>query len=424
MIDIAYPPEAEAFRARLREILSRTLAADWAGIGALPEAKRESFVAEWRKVLVREELLAVSWPREYGGAGLSDIEQVVLAEEFQRTGVPDGTENDTLGIKLLGNTLIALGTEAQKRRHLPRILSGEEVWCQGFSEPDAGSDLASVRTTAELRDGQWIVNGQKIWTSEGHRANWIFTLVRTDRDASKHGGLSFLLIPMNQPGVEVRPILNAAGYGSFSEVFFNDAVTAEENIIGLPGEGWGVATTLLSFERGVRVTTDSIRFGLEIAQLIELAVANGKHRDPHIRAELAWCYAQVQIMRFRGYRALTKLLGGRPMGVDSSLSKVRWSEFFRRYTTLAMQILGRDGLVPAGQGTGGALSVAPPGSPNSSKRWVDEFLYGRAATIYGGSSEIQRNIISERVLGMPREKTVQRASAGAPTAATVGTGTP
>ena len=198
--------------------------------------------------------------------------------------------------------------------------------------------------------------------------------------------------------------MNAAGYGSFCEVFFESAITDEHNIIGLPGQGWKVATTLLSFERGVRVTTDSIRFGREIDQLIELAKAKGATSDAHVRAELGWCYAQVQIMRFRGYRALTKLLEGIQIGADSSLSKVRWSEFFRRYTTLAMRILGTEALVPRGQGTGGALSVAPAGSNNSSKRWVDEFLYGRAATIYGGSSEIQRNIISERVLGMPREK--------------------
>lgn len=285
----------------------------WPGPGALPPHEREEFARHWRRALAGAGLVAVSWPTEYGGGGLSPMEQVVLAEEFARAGAPERAENDLLGIDLLGNTLIALGSEAQKRHFLPRILSGEHRWCQGFSEPEAGSDLASVRTRGVLDGDEWVINGHKIWTSAGTTANWTFLLARTDPSAAKHRGLSFLLVPMDQPGVVVRPIVNAAGHSSFSEVFLTDARTSAGNVVGRVGDGWSTAMTLLGFERGSHIATAAIDFERDLQRLCELARDRGLHTDPRVRDGLAWCYARVQIMRYRGYRDLTlALTDGRP----------------------------------------------------------------------------------------------------------------
>jgi alkylation response protein AidB-like acyl-CoA dehydrogenase len=405
-VDITYPPEAEAFRDRIRAFLAEHLPASWSGAGAMPPDEREAFGSQWRRSLAACGLVAVSWPTEYGGGGLSPIEQVVLAEEFARAGAPERTENDLFGIDLLGNTLIALGSEAQKAHYLPRILSGEDRWCQGFSEPEAGSDLASVRTRAVL-DGpnaqEWVINGQKIWTSAGHTANWIFLLARTNPDAPKHKGLSLLLVPIEQPGVEVRPIVNAAGHSSFSEVFLADARTASDNVVGGIGHGWPTAMTLLGFERGSQVTTAAIEFGRDLERLCELARERGMNTDPHIRDGLAWCFSRVQIMRYRGYRGLTLALNGRLPGAEAAITKVIWSEYFRRYTDLAAEILGLDAVGPQGPGNGGARLVPEAGTPNSPACWMDELLYARAATIYAGSSQIQRNVIGEQLLGLPKE---------------------
>jgi hypothetical protein len=402
-VDVDYPPEAEAFRARIRDFLAAQLPAGWAGVGALAEDERSAFAHRWRDVLAEHGLLAVSWPKEYGGAGLSAVEQVVLAEELARAGAPEGTENDSFGINLLGNTIIALGTEEQKTHLLPRILTGEDRWCQGYSEPDAGSDLGGLRTRAVLDGDEWVINGQKTWTSAGFTANRIFVLARTDPGVPKHKGLTFLLVPMEQPGVQVRPIVNAAGHALFNEVFFTDARTPRSNVLGGVGGGWSTAMTLLGFERGVQVTTAAIRYARDFQRLLELARERGLHTDPRIRDGLAWCYSRVQIMRYRGYRGLTEFLRGGKPGADGSISKVIWSEFFQRYTELATEILGLDAIAPHGPGNGGALTVPDAGTENSPACWVDQLLYSRAGTIYAGSSEIQRNVIGEQLLGLPKE---------------------
>ncbi|BBX96619.1 acyl-CoA dehydrogenase family protein [Mycobacterium lacus] len=402
-MDVGYPPEAEAFRDRIRAFLADHLPPGWAGPGALRPDEREAFARRWRRALAAAGLVAVSWPKEYGGGGLSPIEQVVLAEELARAGAPERAESDLLGIDLLGNTLISLGSEEHKRRFLPRILSGDDRWCQGFSEPEAGSDLAAVRTGAVLDGDHWVINGQKIWTSAGATANWIFLLARTDRTAPKHKGLSFLLVPMDQPGVVVRPIVNAAGHSSFSEVFFTDARTPSANVVGGAGAGWSTAMTLLGFERAAQITTAAIDFGRDLERLCELAAERGSHTDPRIRDALAWCYARVQIMRYRGYRALTLALSGQVPGAEAAITKVIWSEYFRRYTELAVEILGLDALGAQGPGNGGARVVPEAGTPNSPASWMDELLYARAATIYAGSSQIQRNVIGEQLLGLPKE---------------------
>lgn len=401
-MDVTYPPEVTAFRRRIREFLAEQLPADWAGLGALAPEDREKFASRWRRSLAAAGLVAVSWPKEYGGGGLSPLEQVVLAEEFSRAGAPERAENDLLGIDLLGNTLIAVGSEEQKAHFLPRILSGEDRWCQGFSEPDAGSDLAAVRTRAALDGDEWVINGQKIWTSAGSTANWIFLLARTDINVPKHKGLSLLLVPIGQPGILVRPIVNAAGHSSFSEVFCTDARTASANVLGGVGNGWATAMTLLGFERGSAVTTVALEFARDLQRLCDLARERGLNTDPRVRDGLAWCFSRVQIMRYRGYRGLTSALHGELPGADAAISKVIWSEYFRSYTDLAAEILGLDVLSPDGPGNGGARVVPEAGTPNSPACWMEELLYSRAATIYAGSSQIQRNVIGEKLLGLPR----------------------
>lgn len=402
-MDVDYPPEAIAFRDQIRAFLAEHLPSNWAGAGALPPDERAQLGAQWRKILADRDLIAVSWPKEYGGGGLSVIEQLVLAEEFARAGAPDPDENDLAGIELLGNTMIALGSEEQKRHFLPRILSGQDRWCQGFSEPEAGSDLASVRTKAVLDRGDWVINGQKIWTSAGPTANWIFVLARTDSDAPKHRGLSMLLVPIEQPGVVVRPIVNAAGHASFSEVFFTDARARAADVLGGVGGGWRTAMTLLGFERGSQIITAAVEFGRDLERLVILARQRGRHTDPHVRNELAWCYSRVQILRYQGYRGLTALLKGERPGADAAIHKVIWSEYFQRSTELAVEILGLDALNPDGSGNGAALIIPAAGTPNSASCWMDELLYARAATIYAGSSQIQRNVIGEQLLGLPKE---------------------
>jgi len=287
-VDPNYPPEAEAYREKIRAFLGEHLPSGWHGIGALDHESARSFTGEWRSTLYENGLLAPSWPREYGGGGLSPLEQVIVAEEFYRPGVPTGGTNDTFSIQMVGNTLLHWGSEEQKSHFLPRILSGEDVWCQGYSEPGAGSDLGNLGTRAVLDGDEWVINGQKIWTSAAHLANWIFVLARTDPDAPKHKGITFLLVPMEQPGVEVRPIKMMTGLSEFNETFFTDARTAKDNVVGAVNAGWAVAMTLLGYERGEAAATFPIMFRAEVDRLMELARSTGASRDPLIRQRLAW----------------------------------------------------------------------------------------------------------------------------------------
>jgi alkylation response protein AidB-like acyl-CoA dehydrogenase len=329
--------------------------------------------------------------------------QVILAEEFTRAGVPTGGPNDAFGIQMLGNTLLQCGSEQQKAYYLPRILSGADTWCQGYSEPNAGSDLANVGLRAELDGDQWVLNGQKIWTSAGHLADHIFTLARTDPDAPKHKGISFLLVDMRQPGIEVRPIQMISGESEFNEVFYTDAVCPKENVVGGVNDGWRVAMTLLGFERGEAAATVPIRYQAELDRLLQLARERGVADDPVIRQRLAWAYSKVQIMRFNGMRVLTRFLHGHHPGPDAAISKLYWSEYHQLVTELAIDILGAEALTPTGRHPSTAFQTDDAGAPNSSNSWVGTFLNARAGTIYAGSSQVQRNIIGEMVLGLPKE---------------------
>jgi hypothetical protein len=299
--------------------------------------------------------------------------------------------------------LLQWGTEEQKRHYLPRVLANQDVWCQGYSEPNAGSDLGSVALRAELDGDQWVLNGQKIWTSAGHLADHIFTLARTDPDAPKHKGISFLLVDMSQPGIEVRPIRMISGESEFNEIFYTDAVCPRDSVVGGVNNGWAVAMTLLGFERGEAAATTPMRFQGELDRLLRLARERGADQDPLIRQRLAWCHGKVQVMRYLGMRALTKFLAGHHPGPDGAISKLYWSEYHKVVTELAVDILGAQALVPTGRPSSSAFQTDDAGAPNSSASWVNTFLNARAGTIYAGSSQIQRNIIGEMVLGLPKE---------------------
>jgi len=401
-VDPRYPPAAEEYRDKIRGFLGEQLPAGWKGIGGLDTEAARRFVEEWRTVLYEHGLLAASWPREYGGGGLTPLEQVVVAEEFYRAGVPTGGPNDVFGIQLVGNTILHWGTLEQKARFLPRILSGEDRWCQGYSEPSAGSDLANLGTRAVLDGDEWVINGQKIWTSAAHLANWIFVLARTDPDASKHKGISFLLVPMRQAGVEVRPIRMMTGLSEFNETFFTDARTPKDNIVGEVNAGWGVAMTLLGYERGEAAATFPIMFRSELDRLMALARETGAASDPRVRQRVAWCYSKVEIMRFLGMRTLTKFLAGGQPGPAESTFKLFWSEYHKIVTDLGVDILGAAALTPSGRMSTG-FQADDVGAPNDSASWTTAFLMSRAGTIYAGSSQIQRNIVGEMVLGLPKE---------------------
>jgi alkylation response protein AidB-like acyl-CoA dehydrogenase len=408
-MDVRYPPEADAYREKVQAFLAEHLPAHWEGIGALDPDAARGFTTEWRKTLFDNGYLGVNWPVEYGGAGLTPLETVILAEEFTKAGVPRGGPSDVFGIQMIGNTLIHWGTEEQKRHFLPRILSGEDIWCQGYSEPNAGSDLGNLGCKAVLDGDEWVIDGQKIWTSYGHLANWIFVLTRTDASAGKHKGITFLLVPMDQPGVEVRPIKMISGESEFNEVFFTGARAPKANVVGEVNGGWGVAMTLLGYERGEAAAVTPIMYKTEIHRLMALAREYGKADDPVIRQRLAWCWSKVEIMRYLGMRALSSFLAGNAPGPEGSIFKIFWSEYQQKSTELAMDIMGSAGLVPTGRAPSGAFQTDDPGAPNSTASWGSVFLNARAGTIYAGTSQIQRNIVGEMVLGLPKEP---RADAG------------
>jgi alkylation response protein AidB-like acyl-CoA dehydrogenase len=398
-----YSADAEVYRQKVQAFLAEKLPTNWGGMGTLEGEALSTFVTEWRGTLYEAGYLAPGWPVEYGGGGLSALEQVILAEEFAKAGVPTGGSNDVFGIQMLGNTLLLMGSDEQKSYYLPRILSGEDTWCQGYSEPNAGSDLSNVGLRGVLDGDQWVLNGQKIWTSAGHLADHIFTLARTDPDAPKHKGISFLLVDMRQPGIEVRPIKMISGESEFNEVFYTDAVCPKDNVVGAVNDGWRVAMALLGFERGEAAATQPIRFQAEVDRLLLLAKERGLADDPIVRQRLAWAYSKVQIMRYSGMRVLTQFLNGHHPGPDAAIGKLYWSEYHKLVTELAVDLYGAEGMTTSGREPSSAFGADDAGAPNTTASWVNTFLNARAGTIYAGSSQIQRNIIGEMVLGLPKE---------------------
>jgi alkylation response protein AidB-like acyl-CoA dehydrogenase len=408
-MDLSYPPEAEAFRKEIRAWLEANLPEGWFEPGFKLDAQAKAeFQTEWTKKLFEGGWICASWPAEYGGKGLSTMESVVLAEEFHKAGAP--LRADFFGDTLVGPTILQWGTEEQKQYFLPKILTGQIAWCQGFSEPDAGSDLASLKTTAELDGDEWVVNGQKIWTTQGFIADYIFILCRTDKEASKHKGISYLLCPMKQEGVEVRPIEQVDGSAEFSEVFFTNARCPKDNVVGGVNNGWNVAMTTLGFERGTSATTGYRRFEKELEVVIEKARANGTIDDPTVRQELARAWSKVQIMRVNGLRTLTAIVQNKKdFGVAAlgATNKMFWSEYHQQVMNLAIDILGPEGQILTGDPSV-EESIPGYGARRTSARYPasvlqSSFFFSRSETIWGGTSQIQRNIVGERVLGLPKE---------------------
>lgn len=375
----------EEFRAEVRQWLADNLVGEFAALKGLggPGREHEAFEERlaWNRHLAAAGLTCLGWPVEHGGRGLSVAHRVAFYEEYARADAPDKVNH--LGEELVGPTLIAFGTPEQQQRFLPPIRAVSELWCQGYSEPGAGSDLAAVATTAVLDGGNWIINGQKVWTSLAHWAQWCFVLARSEKGSKRHAGLSYLLVPLDQPGVEIRPITQLTGDSEFNEVFFTDARTDADLVVGEPGDGWRVAMGTLMFERGVSTLGQQIRYARELSGLVELAKNNGAIDDPAIRVRLTRSWAGLQAMRSF---ALASMDTERPG--DDNVSKLLWANWHRDLGELGMAIKGAGGLVLDG---------------GEFDEWQRLFLFSRADTIYGGSNEIQRNVIAERVLGLPRE---------------------
>ncbi len=346
---------------------------------------------EWEKLLGRDRWLGLSWPVEYGGRSATFSEQVIFQEEYARAGAP--ARVSFFGEGLFAPTLIQFGTGEQQRRYLPKIQAVEEMWCQGFSEPNAGSDLANVQTRAVLDGDEWVIDGQKVWTTMAHKADWCFAITRTDPDSRGHKGLSYLMVNMHQPGVEVRPLRQMTGGAEFNEVFFDGVRTPKDHVLGPVGEGWSVAMATLGYERGTAFLARQLLFRQEMADLIALAQQNGSARDPVLRNKLAGHWIGVNIMQYNGQRMVTEMLRSGSVGPTASLGKLYWSNWHRNLGETAMQVLGAD-----------ALTILRDGNGEYELDVVHQnFMASRAETIYAGASEIQRNIVGERVLGLPRE---------------------
>lgn len=407
-MDLSYPTEAEEFRVEIRAWLESNLPAGWFDDGFEMSAdERAEFNRTWPTKLFEGGWICATWPTEYGGKGLTTMQGVVLAEEFARARAP--MRGDFFGDTLVGPTLLQWGTEEQKREFLPGILQGRTRWCQGFSEPNSGSDLASLKTSAVLDGDQWVINGQKVWTTQGHHADYCFLLTRTDTDAPKHAGISYLLVPMDQPGIEVRGITQPDGTAEFCEVFFTDAKCPKDNVVGGVNNGWKVANSTLAFERGQSATTGYRRFEEEYRLMVEAATANGAINEPVIRQRLMEYYTKIQILKVNGLRNLTvAVTGKKDLGTIAlgATNKMFWSEMHKAAMELALDIHGSDSMLvdtgpPSGSWPGAMREKRRDGYPVSGM--MSAFFFSRSETIWGGTSQIQRNIVGERVLGLPKE---------------------
>lgn len=359
------------------------------------EAREHALYREWEARLVEARLVCPQWPREYGGQGWDPMRGVLFELACHEAGVPP--VDRAMGEWLVGPSLLLEGTKEQLTAFLPRIISGEDVYCQGFSEPDHGSDLSAVETRGVIDGDEIVITGQKVWTSGAHVANMIFVLCRTDPDAPRHRGLSFVLLPFSADNhVEVRQIQMMNGIGEFCEDFFDGARAPLFNVIGGLNNGWRVAMTALGYERGAAATTQYLSYLPDVRDLIADARAQGKLADPAVRQQLAWAHANVELMRYSGLRTMSRLALDRPPGALEAINKLHWSEYHRRLGEFAIDLDETAGL------------LRPEGDGYQMSRWQDLFLSSRSGTIYSGTSEIQRNIIAERVLGLPKEPKVAR----------------
>ena len=393
-MDLRFSAEHDAFRAEAREWLVTALDGEFAGVRGRGGPGDEHALFDerhaWERALGAAGWTCLSWPREYGGRDASLLEQVIFYEEYARAGGPGRV--GLVGEGLIGPTILHFGSDAQRERFLPRIASGDELWCQGYSEPNAGSDLANLSTRAVLDGDEWVIDGQKVWTSLAHWAQWCFVLARTDRDAPRHRGISYLLVPMDQPGIETRPIEQITGTSEFNEVFFDGARTAADLVVGEVNGGWKVAMGTLAFERGALTLGQQLGFAHEWTEIVGVAQERGVAADPVMRQRLAQTYIEVEIMRYTAMRGLTAMSRGE-VTRETSIGKLFWANLHRGMGELAMDVLG-------------PWSEVAESFPYELTRAQSMFLYTRADTIYGGSNQIQRNIIGERVLGLPPEPKV------------------
>jgi alkylation response protein AidB-like acyl-CoA dehydrogenase len=395
-MDLNYTESERAFRDELRAWLAGNIPSDWQGRNSAGESMEENFayLRAWQKKVHQGGWAGVSWPGEYGGRGATLIEQVIFTEEMARAAAPPLA--NVLGLTLIGPTIVAHGTEIQKRRFLNKILSADEIWCQGFSEPNAGSDLANLSTEARLEDSYFVVNGQKVWTSFGWAADWCELVARTDASAAKHSGLTVLLVDMRSPGVEVRPLRQMTGESEFNELFFHDVRVPAENVLGAVNDGWNVALGTLMHERATLGAGLHVLYKRQFERLVDLANTIDRHgapasRDPVLRQKLAQIYSEIEIMRLNQMRSISRVSRNGTPGPESSLQKLFWSELNQRFQQVAQEVLG-----PFAQLEKGSEFAFDEG------QWAYAYLRARGNTIEAGTSEIQRNIIGHFVLGLPR----------------------
>jgi alkylation response protein AidB-like acyl-CoA dehydrogenase len=409
-MDLTYPPESETFRAEIRAWLEENLPPGWFDSGfSMTTEERLTFNATWTEKLFAGGWICAGWPIEYGGKGLTLMDQVVLNEEFAKANAP--MRADFFGDTLVGPTILQWGTDEQKKEFIPGILNGSIAWCQGFSEPNSGSDLASLKTSAVLDGDEWVINGQKVWTTQAQHADYVFLLTRTDPNAPQHAGISYLLVPMHQDGVDVRPITQVDGSAEFNEVFFDNARCPKDNVVGGVNNGWKVAMTTLGFERGSSSTTGYRRFLKEWELIVRDAKRVEKNDDALVRDALVKAWSKVKIMEINGYRSLTDALNNtHNAALLGACNKMFWSEAHKASMELALDIIGMEAQILTGKGT-----VAGP-SGNLRRGRADypvsdtqaSFFFSRSETIWGGTAEIQRNIIGERALGLPKEPKPQK----------------
>ncbi|HZR80019.1 MAG TPA: acyl-CoA dehydrogenase family protein [Candidatus Binatia bacterium] len=391
-MEITLSDQDRAFRDEVRDFLAREIPKDWGhapGTQYFEITEREfPRLRAWQRKLFDARLIGITWPREYGGRGAPPFHDAILHDEMTRAGAPPTV--NMLGITLCGPALLHHGSDAQKERYLAKMLSAEEIWCQGYSEPGSGSDLASLRTRAELHGDHYIVNGQKVWTTDGQYADWIFCLVRTDASAPKHRGIGFLLIDMHSPGVEVRPLRQLTGGSEFCEVFFNDVAVPRHNMVGEPTQGWEIANTVLGYERGTQALTSSSAFDADFERLVAELRDDGRARDPKIRQRAADLKIDLALLRLICLKTLAAMRDGKAPGSEASMVKLWKSEVEQKLYGFSVDVQGPYGAVYEGD-----RAVA-------AGHWQWRMLWSRAATIYAGTSEVQRNIIAQRVLGLPR----------------------
>ena len=392
-MNIGFSAADEQFRQQVAQWMQKHLTGEFAVLRFRGGPGDEDFAPElrkrWEQVLAQGKWVGAGWAIEQGGRGLSINQQVIFFEEYARAGGPGRMGH--IGEGLVGPTIAAFGTPEQQQRFLPPILSGQDFWCQGYSEPGAGSDLANIKTRASFDEssGQWLISGQKVWTSLAHESDWCFVLARTEPGSVGHRGLSFLLVAMDQPGIQVQPIQQLTGTCEFNEVFFDQARTSAHNMIGQPGDGWKIAMALLGFERGVSTLGQQMQFQNELDEVVRIARANGAAQDPVIRQRIAQAWAGLRVLRYNSLRMLSGAQDG-SLRPEATIYKLAWSTWHVELGKLAMDVLGPEAELLAG-------------APYELTRLQALFLFTRADTLYGGSSEIQRNIIAERALGMPRE---------------------